>query len=307
VPTIHRKIGALLLGVLLSACGEGTLLPLCPTCRPSVGGQTGDFGGTSATTVMPCPYLERELTPELRQMFGLAELTATLAQFTNQLEWYKEWVQGVPVPAGKTTIDVSVTLGGFTYRETQSGGCHNAVLAPVTATWATRDGTLAAETRGQLVLDTSDLSWKIDAKSSLSEAKGTLKIPIDTKRIVVGTLLSTIYPLPTGGLGGSVEVSLLYFDDQASFEKYQNHMPASDTGIGGVSYFTPVRGEFPPPPPVTPATPCTPGEMSVPHSAHDPCPQTGTACAMANMLAISTCGPDRKYSLVCACVPPSGS
>jgi hypothetical protein len=45
--------------------------------------------------------------------------------------------------------------------------------------------------------------------------------------------------------------------------------------------------------------------MSVPHAADDPCPQVGTMCSQAGMLPVSTCGPDGKYSKICACVATS--
>jgi hypothetical protein len=52
-----------------------------------------------------------------------------------------------------------------------------------------------------------------------------------------------------------------------------------------------------------PSTSCMPGTMSMPHAANDPCPQVGTACAMAGMVAVSTCQMNSTWSLQCACLP----
>lgn len=49
---------------------------------------------------------------------------------------------------------------------------------------------------------------------------------------------------------------------------------------------------------------CTPNTVSVPGMMNDPCPQTGTACAAAGMVATSMCQANGTWSLMCACTAP---
>ena len=58
---------------------------------------------------------------------------------------------------------------------------------------------------------------------------------------------------------------------------------------------------------------CTVGSTSTPGATGDPCPQTGTACAQAGMIAVTTCGPDGTWkkdatgNILCDCVPRGGA
>jgi hypothetical protein len=269
---------ALCCGSILAACSNaggaggpatppGSVSPpgasdeqVCPTCRQSAGGQTGDFDASLACAL---PEEERPITDEIRRTYRLDEVAhAAQVSFTQPLQWGKSHPAldrggtGAVMlhtsteqfePQDATTIDVTIALEPFRYLVSPCGGAR--VEAPIKMTFSTKDGALAAETRGTLELSGSEImpagvepSVQAGGVASLSDVTGTLDIPIDTSRIQEGEVRFAFAVLP-GGVRGGLYVELRDFDDEAAYEAY--HTQTDSFSENGVHVRTLIEGQFP--------------------------------------------------------------
>lgn len=253
------------------SAGEGGLV--CPTCREYGGGQTGDFGAI----ICASNPVELPLTDEIQRMYRLAEVRKAVAvSFKQPLQWGKFKPVDDPLelhtsaarfePQHDTAIEASIALDAFKYFTGDCGG--EGVAAPLTVTFSTKDGALAAQTHGTLGLRLSSLGPEgftpdVSAMTtaSLSDVHGSLDVPIDTSRIHEGELRFNFEVFPDG-VRGSLHVLVRYYDDEKA---YANAHSPTDT-VFGVTELTIAEARFP-------ADACDP--ESIPTDADAPQPWFG--------------------------------
>lgn len=201
---------------MLGETGEAP--PICPGCRPTVGGQTSDFGGV----VNWCygSYREVPASPELESAFDVAEIVAATSA---PLEVAIAWGAGRysrPEVAAETTLDATITLEPFTYVESSMPSpCFDNVYARATVALSTRDGMVIATAQGTLERRLDEIYWHLNATVDLSEVQGTLDIPIDPSRIHSGQLEIEITGTPDG-VRGSVRATVLDFETEQAYQAW---------------------------------------------------------------------------------------
>ena len=198
--------------------GEAPLL--CPHCKSNPGGQTGDFGAMEA----PCPMPDRPLDAALERRFRSAELRAAVTrEFSQELSWGELTEDFGLHPSEEATTTISGELaidGEIVYRP-----CHDKVYAPVTIRFATADGKLALNMRGEVGLSRSELGWAegsapvftVFGKDDLSTARGTLDLGFDPNKVQLGELYFSLVGV-ADSVYGKLRIAMLEFADEATRE-----------------------------------------------------------------------------------------
>lgn len=239
----------LALGACLSACDERstadppTLSGICPSCEPSAGGETGDFGGTPS----PCEYLNHERSISLSEAaalgFGVAELERRLAQGSEApLTWIERGWSPPEVSGYGSKVAISVRVhvlrddavlrsidrdicdGGRCRLgpvEIPEQGCPGRLRIPIELEIETTDRALGTRAHGDIYLVQYELHpgpILAFARIDLQEVNGALRlVPSSSRGAHRGTLVVEL-ELASRIMKGRLWPSM-YFDEMPKIEQ----------------------------------------------------------------------------------------
>ena len=216
---------------------------LCDSCTSAPGGQTSDFDSP------PCPTEPHPITDEQKLAFGVAEIVAATSKpFELSMQWGRAPTEGIArlTAESETTIEGTIELGTFSYVSAKEGySCADGVSAPVTVTFSTRDGAIAAQTHGELGRGRNYATWSVGSSVDLSEVTGTLDLQLDPTRIAQGSLGLSISGMPSG-LRGQLTIGVTYYDSEEQLAEaptlHARHQPVGEDVRGLPEGVFPVDG-----------------------------------------------------------------